>query len=240
MHRFGVSWIPVALALVTCGAVTGCVNTRTAQISDEHTNGWQGKSVAVTNRPTAGFMPMTTGKAMFGVIGVVAMAEAGKRIVAENSLEDPAPQVARRLRDAAATQFKIVPATTPTVSIDETDIPKLASAARGADLLFDAQVTGWGLSYKPFSLHYIVSLYIKLRVIDVQKQTLIAEGFCARNDKEKEEKDLPRYDDLMDDHAKLLKSKLQADTDSCVEELEQKVLNIPTGQQVQKTASLVR
>ena len=237
VDRIGVSWIPAALAVVLCATVTGCVNTRTTQLADGHASAWKGKSVALTNRPSAGFMPVTTGKAMFGLIGAVAMVEAGKTIVAENSLEDPAPQVGRRLRDAAVTQFGIVPAAIPPVSIDETDITKLASAARGADLLFDVQLTAWGLGYKPFSLHYYVSLGIKLRLIDVEKQTLIAEGYCFTNERDKEAKDLPTYNELMADHAALLKSKLQAHTDACVEELEQKVLNIAPGQQIQKTAS---
>ena len=240
MYRVSVSWIPAVLAVVICATVTGCVSTRTTQLADGHASAWKGKSVALTNRPTAGFMPITTGKAMFGVIGVAAMVGAGKTMVAENSLEDPAPQVGRRLRDAAATQFGIVPATIAPVSIDETDISKLASAARGADLLFDVQLTAWGLGFKPFSLHYYVSLGVKFRLIDVEKQTLVAEGLCFTNERDKEAKDLPTYDELMADHAKLLKSKLQAHTDACVEELEQKVLNISPGQQVQKTASVAR
>ncbi|TLY83376.1 MAG: hypothetical protein E6K41_01375 [Gammaproteobacteria bacterium] len=216
-----------AVALISAAllfASGGCVSTRTTQI-DSRTSDWRGKSVALTNRPPAGFMPTTAGKMMFGLIGVGAAVEAGRKMVAENSLEDPAPIVGRALQEASAAQYGTVAATSPPASIDETDVTRLAQAARGADLLFDVQVTGWGFLYKPNLTHYFVNLGVKLRVIDVPKKTLVAEGFCMRSDKDA--KGLPTYDQLLAEHGALLKSKLKADTDACIEEFKQKVLNIP-------------
>lgn len=213
------------LVVIVCWANAACVSTRTTPI-DERTNAWQGKSVVLTNRPSAGFAPMTAGKMMFGLLGAAAMIGSGRKIVAENALEDPAPFIGQQLRDAVAARYGIIPAGMPPVSIDETDVLKLARAGQGADLLFDVQVTGWGFAYKPSLTHYFVILGVKLRVIDVQKQALIAEGFCTRNDKT--EKDLPTYDQLLADHATLLKSKLRQDTDACVKEFKEKVLKIPS------------
>lgn len=103
--------------------------------------------------------------------------------------------------------------------------PGRSAGPRGADLLFDVQVTGWGFAYRPSPTHYFVLLGVKLRVIDVPNKALIAEGFCSRNDKDA--KDLPTYDQLLAEHGALLKSKLKADTDACIEEFKQRVLNIP-------------
>ena len=217
--RYGVAFIAAISAFTV-----GCVSTRTTQV-DSRTSAWRGKSVALTNRPPAGFAPVTAGKMMFGLIGAAAMVEAGRKLVAENSLEDPAPIVARSLQQAAMDHYGTVASANPPASIDETDILKLAQAARGADLLFDVQVTGWGFAYKPSLTHYFVLLGVKLRVIDVPNKALIAEGFCSRNDKDA--KGLPTYDQLLAEHGALLKSKLKADTDACIEEFKQKVLNIP-------------
>ena len=127
--RYGVAFIAAISAFTV-----GCVSTRTTQV-DSRTSAWRGKSVALTNRPPAGFAPVTAGKMMFGLIGAAAMVEAGRRLVAENSLEDPAPIVGRSLQQAAMAHYGTVDSANPPTSIDETDILKLAQAARGADLL---------------------------------------------------------------------------------------------------------
>src|SRR5437763_10209932 len=204
----------VAVVAAISAFTMGCVSTRTTQV-DSRTAAWRGKSVALTNRPPAGFMPTTAGKMMFGLIGVGAAVEAGRKMVTENSLEDPAPIVGRALQEASAAQYGTVAATSPPASIDETDVTRLAQAARGADLLFDVQAPGWGFLYKPNRRHYFVNLGVKLRVIDVPKKTLVAEGFCMRSDKDA--KGLPTYDQLLAEHGALLKSKLKADTDACIE-----------------------
>src|SRR5256886_10427325 len=69
--RYGVAFIAAISAFTV-----GCVSTRTTQV-DSRTNAWRGKSVALTNRPPAGFAPVTAGKMMFGLIGAAAMVEAG-------------------------------------------------------------------------------------------------------------------------------------------------------------------
>jgi len=70
--RYGVAFIAAISAFTV-----GCVSTRTTQV-DSRTSAWRGKSVALTNRPPAGFAPVTAGKMMFGLIGAAAMVEAGR------------------------------------------------------------------------------------------------------------------------------------------------------------------
>src|SRR5690348_8238990 len=91
--------------------LAGCVSTRTAQIESNKAAALRGKVVATTLRPRAGLMAMTRGKAYFGVIGVAAMVEAGKAVVAENDIEDPAPLVSHSLLLAVQKQYGAVPAT---------------------------------------------------------------------------------------------------------------------------------
>jgi hypothetical protein len=114
--------------------ITGCVSTRTAQIESEKATALRGKVVALTDRPRAGFVAMTPGKAAFAMIGAALMIEAGKAIVQENDIPDAAPIVDHALLIAAQEHYGAVPATTVPVQIDTTDVIKLADAAKGADI----------------------------------------------------------------------------------------------------------
>jgi hypothetical protein len=72
--------------------------------------------------------------------GAVAMIEAGKTIVNENEVDDPAPVLAQSLIKVAETHYGVMPATNASVPIDTTDVQKLAHAASGADLLLDVHI----------------------------------------------------------------------------------------------------
>lgn len=113
-------------------------STRIVPVGAQQSSVWQGKTLVLSQRPSAGFVPMTAGKAMFGPIGAVAMIEAGKDMVASNDIADPTPGVGEALLAAAAQQRGLVPSQRPPIAIDTTDVPKLAAASKGADLLFDA------------------------------------------------------------------------------------------------------
>jgi hypothetical protein len=67
-------------------------------------------------------MAGTAGKAMFAVVGAVAMEESGKAIATENAIDDPTTTVARDLLAAAEKRYGVVVATTQTIAIDTTDI----------------------------------------------------------------------------------------------------------------------
>src|SRR2546429_8971622 len=98
--RYGVAFIAAISAFTV-----GCVSTRTTQV-DSRTSAWRGKSVALTNRPPAGFAPVTAGKMMFGLIGAAAMVEAGRRLGGEESLGEPAPIGGRSLQQAGMASYR--------------------------------------------------------------------------------------------------------------------------------------
>jgi len=168
---------------------------------------------------------MTRGKAYFGAIGVAAMVEAGKNVVAENDIEDPAPQVSRSLLLAAQKQYGAVPASSP-VQIDTTDVPKLAQAAAGADVLFDVQEVAVAYQYMPLKYgQYMVRSSFKFRVVDIHAGTLIAEGFCAQSTQDEPEH--PSVDELLAEKAALLKRVLNTQRDQCTNQFATQVLNLP-------------
>lgn len=204
--------------------LAGCVSTRTAQIENGKAGALRGKTVAVTTRPRAGFAAISRGKAMFGVIGGVAMIEGGRELVQEDDIQDPTPVLSRALILAAQTQYGIVPASTAPVQIDTTDVLKLADAASGADVLFDVQQTGSQFRYIGFSSRYVVESGYKFRVIDVHSRALIAEGFCFKSTKD--DPTPTTHDELLANKGALLKQTLDVQRDQCASQFEAQVLNI--------------
>jgi hypothetical protein len=167
---------------------------------------------------------MTAGKALFSVFGVAAAVEAGKTIIEENGIEDPAPHLARDLLATGQQKYGIVPATIPPVKVDTGDVAQLAKAAHGADLLLDVQNLGVGWLYGAADwVHYRVSTSYKLRIVDVSRAALIGEGFCQQRQSQEEAKS---KDELLADHAALLKQVIADQRDACRDAFEKQVLSI--------------
>jgi hypothetical protein len=211
--------------LVLTVFLAGCVSTRNVTVTSERTQAWQGKTIAVTTRPRADFVAMTAGKAAFALVGAIAMIEAGKTIVKENDVQDPAPVLAQGLLSEAATHFGVIPAPDLSVVIDTTDVPKLAHAAAGADLLLDVQSMGNQFRYFPTDWsHYAVDSAFKVRLIDVRSSSLLAEGFCRQTTQK--EPSPPTKDELLANRAARLKAILETQRDACLAQLKKDVLGV--------------
>jgi len=214
-------------ALLLAGvALTGCVSTRTAQVADSRAAEWRGKKVVLTQRPTTDFIAMTPGKAAFAVVGVVAMLEAGKAIVQENGIEDPAPRLAQDLLAVAESKYGVSPASIPPVQAGSTttDPAKLVQGAAGADLVFDVQ--GMGGDFRYLSLHwasYVVDSGYKFRIIEVSDAKVVAEGFCHQQG---DSKKAISKDELLANHAARLKQELESQRQACFDQFKQQVLGI--------------
>lgn len=214
---------PVLLCLPALFALNGCVSTKTSAIED--TSQFQSKTVALTARPRAAFMAGTAGKAMFAVVGAVAMEESGKAIVTDNAIDDPATTVARDLLAAAEKRYGVVAAPMQPIVIDTTDMSQLARAAKGADLLLDVQSYGQSFMYFPADWsHYWVSTIINVRLIDVPRAGLIGEGHCDVNTR-KDPNPLTRSE-LLEDKAARLKAILDAQSAHCAAKFRAEVLRI--------------
>jgi hypothetical protein len=204
-------------------ALGGCVSTRTSAVDDG--SRLNAKTIALTNRPRAGFMASTAGKALFGPLGVVAMEEAGKKIAADNNIEDPAVLVGRDLLVAAENRYGAVAASMPPIQIDITDVTKLAHAAAGADFLLDVQSYGQLFSFFPGRpTYYWLSTTLNVRVIDIPHAKLIAEGHCAVDTRK--DPDPPTYDELLADKAARMKAVLNAQSEQCLAKFKKDVLMI--------------
>lgn len=215
--------IPIWRCLPALFALSGCVSTKTSAIDDALQ--FQSRTVALTARPRAAFVAGTAGKAMFGVLGAVAMEESGKAIVAENAIDDPARTVALDLLAAAEKRYGVVAAPMQPIAIDTTDVPQLARGAKGADLLLDVQ--SYGQSFMAFPVdwsHYWVGTMINVRLIDVPRARLIGEGHC--NVDTRKDPNPPTRSELLESKAARLKAVLDAQSAQCAAKFRTEVLRI--------------
>lgn len=213
----------VILCLVVCLSTGGCISQKTVAVDD--TNQFQRKTVALTARPRAAFTAGTAGKAMFGLLGAAAMAEAGSAIVQENGIANPATAVGDELLAAAEKHYGVVKASMASIPIKSTDPAELAAAATGADFVLDVEDNGQSFFYYPTSwTHYWVATNINVRVVDVHKSKLIAEGHCAVNSQQ--DPNPPTKDELLANKAARLKSLLDSQAAECAGKFKREVLKI--------------
>lgn len=210
-------------ALLTLAVVlSGCVSTRTTSIATDSESALRGKSLALSHRARQDFSAATPAKAAFGVIGALAMISAGNQLVTDNAVEDPEGYIGEQLGLALQSKYGLSAAAEVTTLADTTDVQKLAALYPGADYLLDTQTVNWSILYRMSLIRYRVLYAVKVRLIDVHKAKLLAEGFCHRNDQD--DPNPPNYDELTANRAELLKSRLRSDADACIVELQQKLL----------------
>lgn len=212
------------VSIMLAGAMlSGCISVPKQAVSDKAVAGWQGKTIAVTERSREALVAMTAGKAAFGVFGAAAAVDSGKSIVKEDAIKDPAREVSRSLVQIAEQRYGVVPAAIGPVQTDSDDIAALAAAAHGADLLIDVHSLGETINYFPLDWsHYWVGSGLVLRVIDVRRAVVLGGGMCHRDSRK--ESSPPTRSDLLADHGELLKDMLGLQWDSCRDELAQKFL----------------
>jgi hypothetical protein len=165
---------------------------------------------------------MTAGKAMFGALGGAAMAIAGNNLVKENGVPDPADYIANELTKGFADANAMTVASNGNVVATAVKPADLAKQYADADLLLDVQTINWSFAYFPTDWNnYRVMYSARLRVIDVKKAAVLAEGFCSRVPENSDT--APSYDDLVNDGAAGLKKELLVAANYCIRELRSQV-----------------
>jgi hypothetical protein len=168
-------------------------------------------------------MAYTRAKVSFGLLGIAAAARAGKQIIEENSVENPAPRIANVLVEAAKNRYGVTAAPLAPLMLESTDTSTIARAGRGADMVFDVQSTGG--SIEPVlsqTGRYFVASGFRFRVINVASGHVLGDQTCVRTTQT--QPDPPTYDQLIADHAARLKIILGGQRDFCVEYFEPQVL----------------
>ena len=203
------------VAIVAATTVSGCASLNQRTIDEQSVANIKGQPVTYTSREKPDFTAMTAGKAAFALLGAVAMVSEGNKIVAANNVEDPAGVIAtglaKELEMSHSIQF-----ITPPIKVDGDDASQIASGVKGAArYVIDAQTVNWSFGYFPTDwTHYRVIYTARARLIDVQSNDVIAEGFCKHNPDSN--LNAPTYDELLANQANLLKSELSTISQECI------------------------
>lgn len=215
--RFATLLLPIVAA--------GCASGPQVTVNDDVATGWRGKTVILTERPRADFVPMSAGHAAFAMLGAVVAIQQGKQLVAENGIEDPAPHIARDLLELAKLQRGLLPSDLPPAKLNTTDVAQIASAGAGADLVLDVEPLEGGFHYFAMDwTHYWVRSGFVIRIVDVKTSAVVAGATCRRDSRDDPKP--PTNDELMANRAERLKQVLASQRDACRDEFATTVLRI--------------
>jgi len=210
--------------LIVSIILSGCVSTKNVSVPTDTINKMKGKSLIVTTGEKPDFAAVTAGKAMFGMLGAMAMIGHGNEIIKKNNVNDPALYIGSRLAKDLSNKRKVK--ADLKVKIESTDdISKLTKKYNNKNYILDIRTINWSFAYFPTDWNnYRVIYSNKLRLIDVHDNKLIAEGFCSQIPEQTEKS--PSYDQLVDANARGLKNELKSSADKCLQEFKKNIFHI--------------
>lgn len=213
----------ISAILTLC--LAGCVSTANVAIPKARLAQSAGLTVSATSRPRPDFADFKPSNAMFGAIGGLASVSSGNEWIRKFDVQDPATIIAKELADHLARDFKVAPQSAMQIPVSSTDPKEIAAAAMGkTDLVLDVQTVNWSCFYLPLKwARYRVIYSVKLRLIDVKKQEMIAEGFFAW--KTPDEAYNPTYDELFANNADGLRKQLEEARKAATEYFRTQILN---------------
>ena len=205
-------------------SMVACVSTKNIPMTIDAANSVSNREVATAKREKPDFAAFTAGKAMFALVGAMAMISAGNEIVAKNNIEDPAAYIGEKLSLELSAKYG-TKVSSKSVAVKDEDVREITKSNPDIDLLLDIRTINWSFAYFPATWNkYRVIYSARLRLVDIKAGKIIAEGFCSRVPDQTPNS--PSYDDLLDNNAERLKKELNEAADFCVGEFKAKVLQL--------------
>lgn len=225
----------------------GCVTTDTKNvpIADNCANDFRNHKVACTARQIPDFFAQSGGKAaagaIFGAIGSgiadASMTSEGNKIIRENGVKDPANYIADQLVSSLAEKYQLNQVNENGSILESDDVKDISTLYKSADYVLDVKTVKWEFSSpNKYASHYYVIYEAKLRLIDTNQKSIVAEGYCRPYKYEKRKEmgqdfflvtsDNPNfsYDELIQNDAEVLKNQLKVNADSCVDFFKKDIL----------------
>ena len=205
-------------------AAVGCAGVQNVPLTQDALPVIEGRQVSGVTWEKPDFIATTPGKSAFGALGVPAMISAGNKLVAENSIPDPAEKIYQELVNAMAQQYKVVPLDDNTIVAESDDVQTLTSQVNDSRLLLDVRSTYWTyVNYAFAPTKYKVRIAAKMRLIDSKTEEVLATSQCISPFPENAEA-APTHDELVANGAERLKRELDSATNYCVAEFKSKTL----------------
>lgn len=230
MKKYLVSSMLFILSLMFLSCVTPMQRLPLSKDAAAKVNG---KTCEISKPKTPDFYAQTTGKAWLPpMIGIAASYSAGREIVAENNIADPAIHVSKEISKILGENFNIKLLPESANISENSDIDTLCKTYSRGDLLLDVRTTFWSFgtgagSNPALSAQYLVSFAINLKVIDVKlKEVLTEETFVYPNTTSADAKRTFSYDELMNNNAEGLKMGLRKGADEAILFFREKAFNL--------------
>lgn len=215
---------PNLAALGACVTLAACVSVQQRPIDATSAAALKDRELTIARRAKPDFAALTPAKAAIGggLIGAAVMISAGNELIASNGVDDPADRISERLA-AALSQRHGVRVSDKSTLLSTDDVAEVTKNNPEAELVLDTRTINWSFVYFPTSWDkYRVIYTARLRLIDVRRGAVLAEGGCRRVPEESAE--APSYDELVADNARRLKHELALAADLCVQQFAQTTL----------------
>ena len=205
------------LFLASSMILGGCVAVRQVPLPESESSRFAGRALQRSAYPKPDFAAYTAGKAQFGLIGAALIISAGNEIIREHGVEDPAVRIGHELAHTLVLRYSLQLATSDPPVSQSDDVGALLQTYGDADLILDIKTINWMFIYFPSDWdNYRVLYSARLRVIDRQQQTVIAEGFCNYKPEYENTNTAPTRDELLGNDAEGLKRELAKAGDWCI------------------------
>ncbi len=211
---------------VSLAVLCGCVSTKNIPITESAISNDTIHSVIVSKREKPSFIAQTSGKALIGgLVGAFAATISGNEIVNKNGIEDRAPYIGNEIFKSLATKYKVEQIKDNILLLDDDSLDGICQLYSVADYVLDVETTNWSFTCFPLDWNnYRVNYHARLRIIDIAKKSILAEGFCSRVPEQ--DVNSPSYEELMANNAERIKTELKDAADYCIEQFRRETLNV--------------
>lgn len=203
------------VALTAVLLVSGCNSLVHRPINAESQANIQKQSVTYAQRDKSQFIVFSTKSVSFGVLGGLVAESDGNKIITEHNISDPAEAISlgliKELEHIHEMNF-----VSPGDKLDTANESQVtANINDPAKYMIDVQTVNWGAFYYPTDWTHYRTLYIaKARLIDIEKNLVLAESFCEAP--EEDSQGAPTYDELFGNGATLFKNKMNTISEQCI------------------------
>lgn len=209
----------------------GCASVPTVPLPSDAAASLSGKTIARSVHPAPTFNALTSGKAMFGVLGVLAAGQAGNDLVTEYGIEDPALSLSLQLQERIREEYGMRIASEDAVMVESDEIEAIRQAVSGADLTVDVVTRGWGFAYEGFDYsQYNVGAQLLVRLIDLSNGEVLAQQRCFSRELPDDQRS--SKDELLANDAEVIKSRLATTADHCAQLVAADAFGIESSQQL--------
>jgi len=186
--------------------------------------GIDGKSVVLVRRPDPGFELVTSSGSALGAFAALgpghvtsgrsAMQEAGRQLIADDQIQDPAVALGAALLVDMADTYKLkVVDTNAAIVADDKQLESFRKQ-NPADLILEFHTEAWRTYYFLDFKHYDVSYHAKARLIDGRNGSVVRQAKCAH--KPSKSANSPTIDELLADNGAKLRTALEAAEQLCM------------------------